>query len=109
MARADKSTAREPITTTDAAPLADRDRKAEHIRLALERRMQLESHFFEDYAFEHCALPEIDFAALDTSVEFLGKRLQAPLLISCMTGGTDTASRINENLARAAERVGVAL
>ena len=117
MARATKSATREPIGAPDPRPAPDagvtdppeRDRKAEHIRLALERRMQLGGRFFEGWAFEHCALPEIDFAEVDTTVEFLGKRLAAPLLISCMTGGTDTAARINENLARAAERVGVAV
>ncbi|HEX2464132.1 MAG TPA: type 2 isopentenyl-diphosphate Delta-isomerase, partial [Thermoanaerobaculia bacterium] len=95
----------------EAPPLAapERDRKAEHLRLALDRRMQVEARFFDDWYFEHCALPELDFAAVDTSVEFLGKRLVAPLLISCMTGGTETAARINENLALAAERVGVAV
>ncbi|NIR60293.1 MAG: type 2 isopentenyl-diphosphate Delta-isomerase, partial [Gammaproteobacteria bacterium] len=35
--------------------------------------------------------------------------LRAPLLISCMTGGTDEATRINRHLARAAEATGVAL
>lgn len=86
-----------------------RDRKAEHLRLALERRMQLEVNYFDHYAFEHRALPEIDFAAVDTSITFLGKRLAAPLLISCMTGGTAEAAGINRNLALAAERVGVAV
>ena len=43
------------------------------------------------------------------SVEFLGRRLAAPLLISCMTGGTETAGRINRNLAAGAERTGVAV
>jgi isopentenyl-diphosphate delta-isomerase len=95
--------------TPEVATGLERDRKAEHIQLALERRMQLEARFFDDWCFEHCALPELDFAAVETSVEFLGKRLSAPLLISCMTGGTETAARINENLARAAERVGVAV
>lgn len=91
------------------AELAGRDRKAEHIRLALERRMQLGRRFFDDYAFEHDALPEIDMAEVDTTVEFLGHRLERPLLISCMTGGTDEAARINRNLAAAAERAGIAL
>ncbi|MEE2775180.1 MAG: type 2 isopentenyl-diphosphate Delta-isomerase [Acidobacteriota bacterium] len=99
--------------TSSALPSADealdRDRKAEHIRLGLDCRMQLEAHYFEQYAFPHAALPEINFAEIDTSVEFLGKRLQAPLLISCMTGGTDSAAAINRNLAAAAEKAGVAL
>lgn len=86
-----------------------RDRKAEHIRLALEPRMQLGADPFADYEFEHCALPEIDFDAIDTSVTFLGKRLAAPLLISCMTGGTESAGRINRHLAAGAEAAGVAV
>jgi isopentenyl-diphosphate delta-isomerase len=89
--------------------LLDRDRKAEHIRLALDERMQFTSHPFERFAFDHDALPDLDFDAIDLSVEFLGKRLRAPLLLSCMTGGTDVAARINRNLAEAAESRGVAL
>lgn len=94
---------------TTATPPAERDRKAEHIRLALDRRMQVDNGDFEAYVFEHEALPEIDMAEIDTSVEFLGRRLAHPLLISCMTGGTEEAARINRNLAAAAERAGIAL
>ncbi|MDH3253757.1 MAG: type 2 isopentenyl-diphosphate Delta-isomerase [Acidobacteriota bacterium] len=86
-----------------------RDRKAEHIDLALEEGMQLHGNFFDAFFFDHLALPEIDYAAIDLSVEFLGRRLQAPLLISCMTGGTEQATRINRNLAIAAEAAGIAL
>jgi isopentenyl-diphosphate delta-isomerase len=89
--------------------LLERDRKAEHIKLALDERMQLTRYFFEDYSFEHVALPEIDLAEVDTSVEFLGKKLNAPLLVSSMTGGTELAGRINRNLAAAAETTGIAL
>jgi isopentenyl-diphosphate Delta-isomerase len=95
-------------TTTAAAP-PERDRKLEHIRLALEERMQLGRSYFDDYRFEHAALPEIDLAAIDTGVDFLGKRLAAPLLISSMTGGTETAGLINRNLAAGAERARVAV
>jgi isopentenyl-diphosphate delta-isomerase len=91
------------------APLDLRDRKAEHIRLALDPRMQLGAGVFDDYHFGHEALPEIDMAEIDLSVDFLGKRIAAPLLISCMTGGTEAAGRINRNLAAGAERTGVAL
>jgi isopentenyl-diphosphate delta-isomerase len=89
--------------------LLDPDRKAEHIRLALESRMQFASRAFERFVFDHDALPDLDFDAIDLSVEFLGKRLRAPLLLSCMTGGTEIAARINRNLAKAAESRGVAL
>jgi isopentenyl-diphosphate delta-isomerase len=95
------------------APLAaaegERDRKLEHIRLALENRMQLGGRFFDEYAFDHEALPEIDMDEIEIGTSFLGKELRAPLLVSCMTGGTGEATRINRNLAAAAERAGVAL
>jgi isopentenyl-diphosphate delta-isomerase len=87
----------------------ERDRKAEHIRLALEPRMQGDGNHFAEWEFEHRALPEIDFDEIDTSVEFLGKRLAAPLLVSCMTGGTAIAGDINRNLAAGAEAEGVAV
>ena len=84
------------------------DRKAEHIRLALSDQMQLGANFFDRLRFPHCALPELDLDEIDLSLEFLGKPMQAPLLISCMTGGTERAAQINRNLATAAERSGVA-
>src|SRR5262245_47856058 len=92
----------------DADP-ALRDRKAEHIRLALDRRMQVEASAFDDWRFGHEALPEIDFDAIDLATGFLGRTLRAPLLVSCMTGGTEAALRINRNLATAAEAAGVAV
>ncbi|MCP4664497.1 MAG: type 2 isopentenyl-diphosphate Delta-isomerase [bacterium] len=93
----------------EAQPPLERDRKLEHIRLASEHRMQLDSRFFDETTFEHQALPEIDMAEIDLSTSFLGKRLAAPLLVSCMTGGTPAAAKINRNLAVASERAGVAL
>ena len=95
--------------STVVTALPERDRKLEHIRLALEERMQLGRSYFDDYRFEHAALPEIDLAAIDTGVDFLGRRLAAPLLISSMTGGTETAGLINRNLAAGAERARVAV
>ena len=95
--------------TSYATAEAPRDRKAEHIEIALDEAMQVQSLSFDAWVFEHEALPEIDLAEIDTSVEFLGKRLAAPFLISCMTGGTGSASQINRNLAAAAERVGIAV
>lgn len=92
-----------------AAAEGERDRKAEHIRLALDRRMQVERSYFDDYRFEHRALPEIDFEDVRIGTAFLGRELGTPLLISCMTGGTGVAERINRRLAEAAEAGRVAL
>lgn len=98
-----------PAAQAAAADSDARDRKLEHIELALDRRSQLDLRFFDRYAFEHEALPELDMAEIDLSCELFGKKLRAPLLVSCMTGGTGSASAINRNLALAAERAGVAL
>jgi isopentenyl-diphosphate delta-isomerase len=96
-------------TTPAQAAEDERDRKAEHIHLALEGRMQMERRHFDRFVFEHCALPEIDLADVDPSTEFLGKSMAGPLLVSCMTGGTEEAERINRHLAAGAERAGVAV
>lgn len=80
-------------------------RKVDHIRINLEKDVQF-PHLttgLEHYRFLHQALPEIDLADVDTSVELFGKRLSAPIIISSMTGGTDMAYQINQNLAEAAQ------
>lgn len=99
----------ESTTDTTSSDAGERDRKAEHLQLALKEQMQARQRFFQDYYFEHRALPEIDLAEVDTTTEFLGTTIEAPLLISCMTGGTEEAGRINRNLARGAEETQIAL
>jgi isopentenyl-diphosphate delta-isomerase len=97
------------VAVPDMSPESTRDRKAEHITLALDDRMQHEARFFDAYRFVHNALPEIDRSEIDMSVEFLGRELSAPLLVSCMTGGTEEATQINRNLAAAAQEHRIAL
>lgn len=55
----------------------------------------------------HCALPEIHADEVDSSVELLGKKLQAPVVVAAMTGGTPEAAAINRDLARAADTLGL--
>ena len=89
----------------------DRQRKADHIRISLEEDVSFgaATSGFEQYRLPHCALPEIDLHTVDTSVQFLGRTLTAPLLISSMTGGTDEARRINRHLAQAAQEAGIGM
>lgn len=97
---------------SDQADLPDIvDRKAEHIRINLEEDVAAKgvTTGFERYRFVHRALPEIDLESVSLETSFLGRRLDAPLLFSCMTGGTPRARQINRTLAAAAQRHRVAM
>ncbi len=85
-------------------------RKADHIRINLEEDVRSGlTTGLERYHFIHQALPELDLAAVDTRVQWFGKTLAAPLLISSMTGGTAAAREINRTLAAAAQASGIAM
>ena len=86
-------------------------RKADHIRINLEENVQF-PHLttgLEDYRFVHQALPELDLPEVSTGVTVFGKRLNAPILVSSMTGGTEQAGLINRNLAEAAQQQRLAM
>ncbi len=86
-------------------------RKQDHLRISLEEDVQFKGMTtgLEKYRFVHQALPELDAAAIDLSLDFFGKRLKAPIVISSMTGGVAAGRDINRNLAWAAREAGVAL
>ncbi len=85
-------------------------RKSDHIRINLEQDVQSGiTTGLESFYFEHNALPETALGDIDTSTSFLGKKLQLPLLISSMTGGTGRAIEINTRLAQAAQSFGIAM
>ncbi len=86
-------------------------RKADHIRICLEEDVQCRqtTNGLEKYHFTHCCLPEIDCDNIDISTNFLGKHLNAPLLISSMTGGTEQAKMINYRLAEVAQHYKIAM
>jgi len=84
-------------------------RKSEHLRIVLEEAV---THgrptLLDEIQLFHEALPELDLDEIDTSLDFFGKRLHAPLMITSMTGGAGVAGEMNRQLAAAAARVGVA-
>lgn len=85
-------------------------RKASHIRINLEEDVRSAlTTGLERYRFTHQALPELDMEEVDLSQELFGKRLEAPILISSMTGGTPEAEAINQVLASAAQTTGIAM
>ena len=86
-------------------------RKQDHLEIALTGNgIDRQRGYFDQIQLRHRALPEIDLKAVDTRVEFMGKELSFPLLLSSMTGGAgEELARINQNLAQGAEAAGVAL
>ncbi len=84
-------------------------RKQEHLWYA---QGDVEAHTsagWSDIELVHQAVPEVDFESIDLSTEFLGRTVKAPLVLPGMTGGHHDAIEINVNLARAAERYGLAM
>lgn len=93
----------------DRAGLDLSHRKAEHVKVVLGRDVEGRYRYWNDIQIVHRALPEVDFDEIDPTVSLLGHELRAPIVITGMTGGFPDAAKINENLARAAAEVGVAM
>ena len=80
------------------------DRKADHIKLALQSEHQSQAiSTFDSVRFEHNALPEVALNDIDISTQFLNQNISAPIMIGAMTGGCDKGDIINRHLAEAAE------
>ena len=94
------------ISTTET-----QSRKADHIRICLDEDVQCHqvTNGLERYRFTHCCLPELDRNDINLTTQILGKQLQAPLLISSMTGGTELAQTINYRLATVAQQYKIAM
>ncbi|HTX55625.1 MAG TPA: type 2 isopentenyl-diphosphate Delta-isomerase [Candidatus Acidoferrales bacterium] len=86
-------------------------RKAEHLRINIEQDVRAKgvSAGFDRYRFLHNALPEMALDDVDLSATHVGRVLRAPVLISCMTGGTPEATGVNRTLALVAQEFGFAM
>ena len=86
-------------------------RKRRHIDVCLEGDVGFHglTTGLERYRLAYNALTQTTLGDIDLSVEFLGSRLRAPVLIGAMTGGAQLSGTINRNLATAAQRLGVGM
>ncbi len=88
----------------------DPQSKTQHIDACLTDAVEYtKSAGFERYTFVNIALPEVSLEEIDLSTTLVGKALKAPVMISPMTGGVARAGEINQLLAAAAERHGLAM
>ncbi|WP_373019774.1 type 2 isopentenyl-diphosphate Delta-isomerase [Thiomicrorhabdus sp.] len=86
-------------------------RKQDHIDAVLnDPQVERRQSEFDSIQLMHRALPEFDFAAIDTQTRFLDKSISFPFLIASMTGGAaQNLQQINRHLAEAAETCQVPL
>jgi isopentenyl-diphosphate delta-isomerase len=84
-------------------------RKDEHVRIALEKDVSASYNYWDDVILTHNALPEIDKNEIDLKIKLLDKTLNAPIVISAMTGGYHLAKDINTRLAATAAEFQVAM
>ncbi|MFX1319022.1 MAG: type 2 isopentenyl-diphosphate Delta-isomerase [Promethearchaeota archaeon] len=97
-------------TKSEAKDNLTEDRKLDHIRICLES--EVESSIptgFDDITLVHNAVPELNLDDVDIRTTFLGHKLQAPLMVTAMTGGHQEALAINKHIAQAVESLGLAM
>lgn len=82
------------------------ERKLEHLLLCANCDVEYKEKRtgFEDIELIHKTLPELNKEEIDISIDFLGKKMDAPLMISAITGGHSASLKINEELAKAAQK-----
>jgi isopentenyl-diphosphate delta-isomerase len=94
-------------TTNEEDDKQASSRKEDHIDLAFKSAvasdLRDERFYYEPMIAGH---PD---ASMDISTDFLGKKLNYPIWISSMTGGTEKAKTINHNLARLCGEYGLGM
>lgn len=91
-------------------------RKLEHIKICLGQNVQFNKKTtgFERIGFGNVdlgykALPEMNKKDIDLGTKFLGKKFNAPLMVNAMTGGVKEAGKINRDIAKACEALGMGM
>jgi isopentenyl-diphosphate delta-isomerase len=86
------------------------DRKLEHLLLCQHCDVEYRKKTgFEEIELIHKALPEVNKEEIDISIDFLGKKLDSPIIISAITGGHPVSLPINRELAMAANTLNIAM
>ncbi len=81
-----------------------RQRKKDHVELTVTEGTQYtQSSGFDQFYFNHNALPEVNLDEVSTEAIFLGRSFSFPLFISSMTGGYADAGPVNAIIAEFCE------
>lgn len=74
-----------------------RKRKDEHIENYLKSEYRSKT-LLDNVYLEHNALSSVNYDDIDTSIEFLGKKISMPIMVNAMTGGGEASEDINTDL-----------
>lgn len=83
-------------------------RKDEHLDYFFQSKAHGSSLFDQVY-LESQSFPELSFEEIDPSSSFMGKKIDLPLMINAMTGGTERGKKINISLAKLAREFNIPL
>lgn len=83
-----------------------RERKDAHIENYL-RSKSKESTLLDNVYIEHNAISDVSLDEIDTSIEFMDKKISMPLMIDAMTGGGSASISINEDLSSICESLNI--
>jgi isopentenyl-diphosphate delta-isomerase len=78
------------------------ERKNDHIDICLQKDVRTTVDHWDDVFVLHQAIPSVDLDEIGLTAYMLDRKIQAPLMISAMTGGSSKAEKYNELLAKAA-------
>jgi len=85
------------------------NRKLEHLKICMEKNVASHYSYWDDIILKHESIPRVDLDEISLTTEFLGRKLEAPIIVDAMTGGHKVAKKINENIARVCESLGIGM
>ena len=86
------------------------DRKLEHLLLCTHSDVEYHKKTgFNDVELVHKAIPEVNQEEIDLSTSLFGKKMDAPIIITAITGGHPTSLEVNRQLAQAAGKFNIGL
>ncbi len=86
-------------------------RKLEHIDICLNKNVSFKKKttLFEDIDLVYSPLPELRKKDISTETSFLGKKFKIPFMASAITGGAKKAEKLNKDIAKACQNLGIGM
>lgn len=82
-------------------------RKEEHVGICLKEEVRSKINYLDFVSLVHCSLPELNKSEINCSSKIFKCKLNAPIIVTAITGGYAQAEKINNNLAQACEKLGI--